>query len=256
MLKQGKAEEAISLLQSFLNNEKNNSLVLSTLGTCYARLGKTENAIENYKKVCAALKITKGMYKDILLPDPYANLAILYLSQSRFEDALKILESLWQLGNETDPRILYTYPEIGWYHLYQGDFVRSQNLLITVFRTKKPNSFNIKWLVLSSFLSGKLDKYKIGLYELLIESFPKFDTSTALQALLVANVLEYYEQRKLHQKILGDCYADLRQIADELQLEYGFERLPLSKNAKTTILMSLDYVVTGGKYHGVIRQSF
>lgn len=256
LLKQGKAEEAISLLQSFLNNEKNNSLVLSTLGTCYARLGKTENAIENYKKVCAALKFTKGMYKDILLPDPYANLAILYLSQSRFEDALKTLESLWQLGNETDPRILYTYPEIGWYHLYQGDFVRSQNLLITVFRTKKPNSFNIKWLVLSSFLSGKLDQYKIGLYELLIESFPKFDTSTALQALLVANVLEYYEQRKLHQKILGDCYADLRQIADELQLEYGFERLPLSKNAKTTILMSLDYVVTGGKYHGVIRQSF
>ncbi len=256
LVKQGKAEEAISLLQSFLNNENNNSLVLSTLGTCYIRLGKTENAIENYKKACAGLNITKGMYKGTLLPDPYANLAFLYLTQSRFEDASEILELLWQLGNETDPRIFYTYPEIGWYQLYKGDFVNSQNLLMTAFRTMKPNSFNIQWLILSLYLSGKLDRYKIDLYELLIESFPKFDTSTALQALLVANVLESNKQRKLHQKILADCYSDLRQIADELQLNYGFERLPLSTNAQISILMSLDYAVTGGKYYGVIRQSF
>ena len=127
---------------------------------------------------------------------------------------------------------------------------------MTAFRTMKPNSFNIQWLILSLYLSGKLDRYKIDLYELLIESFPKFDTSTALQALLVANVLESNKQRKLHQKILADCYSDLRQIADELQLNYGFERLPLSTNAQISILMSLDYAVTGGKYYGVIRQSF
>jgi hypothetical protein len=120
----------------------------------------------------------------------------------------------------------------------------------------KPNSFNIQWLILSLYLSGTLDHYKIDLYELLIESFPKFDTSTALQALLVANVLESNKQRKLHQKILADCYSDLRQIADELLLDYGFERLPLSTNAQISILMSLDYAVTGGKYYGVIRQSF
>jgi hypothetical protein len=39
-------------------------------------------------------------------------------------------------------------------------------------------------------------------------------------------------------------------------LDYGFERLPLSTNAQISILMSLDYAVTGGKYYGVIRQSF
>ena len=82
-----------------------------------------------------------------------------------------------------------------------------------------------------------------------MESFTRFDTSTALQALLVANTLEYNEQKELHQKILNDCYAELRQIADEIQLGFAFERLPLSKNAKFTILMSLDYDVTGGKYH-------
>ena len=230
--------------------------MLSTLGNCYARLGKTEGALENYKKACAGLNLTKGMYKGTLLPDPYANLGLLYLTQSRFDDALKILETLWQLGNQTDLRIFYTYPEIGWYYLYQGDFVSSQNLLLTAFRTMKPNTLNIKWLILSLYLSGNLDQYKIDLYKLLMESFPKFDAGTALQALLVANVLEYDEQRKLHQKILGDCYADLRQIADDLRLEYGFERLPLSAYAVSTILMSLDYIVTGGKYHGIIRQSF
>ena len=256
LLKQGNAEEAIRLLQSFLSNSNDDSLVLSTLGNCYARLGKTEGALENYKKACAGLNLTKGMYKGTLLPDPYANLGLLYLTQSRFDDALKILETLWQLGNQTDLRIFYTYPEIGWYYLYQGDFVSSQNLLLTAFRTMKPNTLNIKWLILSLYLSGNLDQYKIDLYKLLMESFPKFDAGTALQALLVANVLEYDEQRKLHQKILGDCYADLRQIADDLRLEYGFERLPLSAYAVSTILMSLDYIVTGGKYHGIIRQSF
>jgi serine/threonine protein kinase len=255
LVKQGKAEEAISLLQSFLKNEINNSLVLSTLGTCYVRLGKTENAIENYEKACATLNLTKGLYKGTLLPDPYANLAFLYLSRRRFEDASKLLESLWQLGNEIDPRILFTYPEIGWYLLYQGDFVKSQSLLMTAFRTMKPNSYNIQWLILSLYLSGKLTRYRIDLYALLMESFPKFDTGTALQALLIANALEYQEQRKLHQKILADCYANLRQIADEMGLEYGFERLPLSANAQATILMSLDDAVTGGKYNGVIRQS-
>ena len=151
------------------------------------------------------------------------------------------------MGNEIDPRILFSYPEIGWSLLYQGDFAKSHSLLMTAFRTMKPNSYNIQWLILSLFLSGKLTRYRIDLYELLMESFPEFDTGTALQALLIANVLEYQEQRKLHQKILADCYTNLRQIADEMRLEYGFERLPLSANAQSTILMSLDYSVTGGK---------
>lgn len=255
LVKQGKAEEAISLLQSFLNNEKNNSLVLSTLGNCYARIGKTENAIENYEKACVSLNLTKGMYKDTPLPDPFANLAFLYLSRRRFEDASNLLELLWQLGNEIDPRIFYTFPEIGWYLLYQGDFANSHSILMTAFRTMKPNSYNIQWLILSLYLSGKLTRYRIDLYALLMESFPKFDTGTALQALLIANVLEYQEQRKLQQKILADCYTNLRQIADEMHLEFGFERLPLSANVQSTILISLDDAVTGGKYNGVIRQT-
>ena len=256
LLKQGKAQDAMNLLQSFLIEEKNNALVLTTLGTLYAKLGKNEDAEFTYIKACAVLDLTKGMHRDKPLTLPYANLALLYITQSRFEDASKTIQPLLHLGSKFDPSIHYMCPEIGWYHLYQGNFDKSQKLLLTAFRSAKPNPFNMCWLILSLFLSGKLEIYNHFLYELLMESFTRFDTSTALQALLVANTLEYNEQKELHQKILNDCYAELRQIADEIQLGFAFERLPLSKNAKFTILMSLDYDVTGGKYHGIIRQSF
>ncbi len=253
LLKQGNAEEAIDLLQNFLHNDPENSIALSILGNCYVRLEKLENAIVTYEKACTTLNRTNGMYKSSILPDPYANLATLYLTERRFEDASNLLESLWHIGREKDPRILLNYPEIGWYLLYQGDFEHSFNLLLTAFRTMKPNHHNIKWLILSVYLSGKLMRFGMDLNLLLMGSFPIFDASIALQALLVANVLEYQEQRKLHQKILGDCYGDLKKIADEMDLGYDFERFPLSTKAKSSILISLDYFVTGGKYYGPFR---
>jgi len=255
LMKQGKAQDAINLLQSFLIEENNNALVLTTLGTFYAKLGKNEDAEANYIKACAVLDLTKGMHRDKPFTLPYENLALLYITQSRFEDASKTIQPLLHLGSKFDPRIHYMCPEIGWYHLYQGNFDKSQKLLLTAFRFAKPNPFNIRWLILSLFLSGKLELYNHVLFELLMESFTEFDTFTALQALLVANTLEYNEQRELHKKILNDCYEELRKISDEIQLGFDFERLPLSENAKLTILMSLDYDVTGGKYHGIIRQS-
>lgn len=253
LLKQGNAEEAIRILVDFLQNEPDNSIVLSTLGNCYLRMGILERAILTYEKACTALIITNGKFKGTLLPDPFANLASLYLDERRFEDASHLLESLWQIGKEIDPRILYSYPEIGWYLLYQGNFEISLSLLLTAFQTMKPNHRNIQWLILSACLSGKLIHYRMTFYSLLMDSFPKFDTGTALQALLVANVLENQEQRKLQEKIFVDCYSNLRQIADELDLGFDFERFPLSARAKTSILTSMDYFITGGKFYGSIR---
>ena len=164
LLKQGKAQDAINLLQSFLIEEKNNALVLTTLGTLYAKLGKNEDAEFTYIKACAVLDLTKGMHRDKPLTLPYANLALLYITQSRFEDASKTIQPLLHLGSKFDPSIHYMCPEIGWYHLYQGNFDKSQKLLLTAFRSAKPNPFNMCWLILSLFLSGKLEIYNFDLF--------------------------------------------------------------------------------------------
>ena len=84
-----------------------------------------------------------------------------------------------------------------------------------------------------------------------IESFPNL-IQVPLFALLVANVLGP-TTRKLHQKILADCYSTLGK-SQMNTIEYGFERLPLSTNAQ--INSYVFELCCNRKYYGVIRQSF
>ena len=239
------------MLQDCLKVRRSNPFVLATLAYCNGQSGNVPSAISLLREAYGSLKFTDWKYKGHLFPDPIVNLASMCIEDRKFEEASDVLEVLSKLGEEVDPRIFLSYPEIGWYRLYNGFFEDATALLKTYFKCPAPNDRTIKWLILSIYLSCNLTTYGPYLYSLLMGAFPKFSTGTALIAILVANTLHGDEQKKLHRKALSDCYQELNQIADELNVGGTLDRLPLNSFLENTIISSIDHHATGGKYNGI-----
>jgi len=117
-------EDAIPLLESGLKVAPQRPDLRAALGESYFMSGKTENAIEEFKKLIELDPSARS----------YAFLGLAYRHLGRFDEALKY----FQLGLKQDPRNVSCLFDIGYIEERQGNYAKAEQLFQETLRAN-PN---------------------------------------------------------------------------------------------------------------------
>jgi tetratricopeptide (TPR) repeat protein len=248
---QGRFDIAMRLLDGALESAPTDALLLNARGCLLIVLKDSDRAIEALSSAMSVLETHSGRYEGQAYPDPAVNLSRQLLLKQDFSGADKVLARSWEWIRRDDSFFSSHYTEFGWWLLYRGQFRQCCEHLQKTFRFKAPDLESLRWMTLAAVLGNELSVLatEIGRYYMRLP----IDVGSALCIALVADAVPSDIAGALLQRANEEVGAALSQVREELGLPNSELQSPLSARAKSVIVRSLDYSVTGGKYNGILR---
>jgi len=249
---QGRFDEAIRLLDSALESEPRDPLLLNARGCLLIVMKNTDRAIEALLLATSVLESHRGQYKGRLYPDPPANLSRQLLLRHEFQQAERVLARCWEWIGADGSFLPTHYPEFGWWFLYNGRFRQCCEHLQQTYRFKTPEPESLRWMTLAAALGKELDVWAPEIAQYYVQV--AIDIGSALCMALIADNVPAESRKSMLQRVNEETdTVALLQAKSELRLSSCEFQAPLPAYARSVILRSLDYSVTGGKYDGIIR---
>jgi serine/threonine protein kinase len=246
----GRNQESLELLRSALNTRPANPELLNSYAVQLWKLGHKAEAYSSWKAAVESLTFTNGRHDHKVYPDPAVNLAWRMVGEGRFDKADQLLKlvSVWCQDAQN---ALYSYMEMGWWHLYNGRFEDAWEHIVACARSKMPDEMSLWSLTLAAWLSENFE-HKVKTLVKLYSSVSNAGETTAL----VACVLATYCPERSRGNLLAIAYPKyegrLASVAKEIGIDSLDWRTALPSSVVRLIFRSLDAIVTGGNNYGTI----
>jgi hypothetical protein len=172
------------------------------------------------------------------------------VGEGRFDKADQLLKlvSVWCQDAQN---ALYSYMEMGWWHLYNGRFEDAWEHIVACARSKMPDEMSLWSLTLAAWLSENFE-HKVKTLVKLYSSVSNAGETTAM----VACVLATYCPERSRGNLLAIAYPKyegrLASVAKEIGIDSLDWRTALPSSVVRLIFRSLDAIVTGGNNYGTI----
>lgn len=241
----GRAQEAIELLRTALNDRPMNPELLNSYAIDLLKLGSKREAYSVWQTAVESLTFTRGRHDHEIYVDPVVNLAWRMVAEKQFENA----NNLFALINEwckDAPHVLRLYMEYGWWHLYNGRFEDAWEHIVTCCSAKTPDEMSLWCFTLAGWLSGKFEK-RADTLALAYSGVTKAGMQTALLACVVATCCSVSLRNNLMALAYPAHEDELKALEMEIGTAPGTFRRALPHHEFHLILRSLDVAITGGK---------
>ena len=246
----GRNQESLELLRSALNTRPVNPELLNSYAVQLWKLGHKAEAYSSWKAAVESLTFTNGRHDHKVYPDPAVNLAWRMVGEDRFDKADQLLKlvSVWCQDAQN---VLYSYMEMGWWHLYNGRFEEAWEHIVASARSKTPDEMSLWTLTLAAYLSGNFYERDKTLARLYL-SMKTYGESTALCACVIANGCPPEIRESLFRMAYPTFDKQLAYLAEKVGLPSSIWHEPISQSVIRLVMRSLDAQVTGGRYNGTI----
>lgn len=248
---QGRYAECVALLRAWLQERPTNPVLLNSYAILLMAEGRQPEACDTWRLAVESLRFTSGKYEHALYIDPLANLAAQMVSASNFSEANELLSAAWSWSKGHSPVALISYPEFGWWYLYNGKAEEAYNHILAGYRSRSPDEPSLLWVTLAAWLSGHFSDGASKLAELYV-NLPNPSLPAALCACVVASSLPKAPATELVEVAYRRHGAGLSEVAKDLGLNPPTFRPPLELEVCKTVIRSLDMSVTGGTHYGAI----
>jgi tetratricopeptide (TPR) repeat protein len=246
----GRNQESLELLRSALKTRPVNPELINSYAIQLWKLGNNAEAYSAWKAAIESLKLTNGRHEHKAYPDPAVNLAWRMVAEEQFEkaDEFLTLVSVWCRDAQ---HALYSYMEMGWWHLYHGRFENAWKHIVTCGQSKTPDEMSLWSLTLAAWLSDDFEQ-KVNALGKIYPSVKKVGETTALLSCVIAT----YCPPQLRDALVAMAYPkyeeQLAAIAKETGLASPDWRGNLPPSIIRLVIRSLDARVTGGRHIGSI----
>jgi hypothetical protein len=213
----------------------------------------------------------RGIYKGRFLPRPALAWARSRIRSGYFQEAADVVEEVLAWGRTHSDRSqaiklvgLGQYSEIGWYHLYQGEFSRAVYELTTYASRYSLDKLESVWAVEAAWLSGTIkdqaDEIAIKVLDN-TRNTPDFYQSpgegefAGAQWVLMAYVnplLNDKLSKNMTHYLLDEIIANLAKTKTS-GVSLGAPGMPMELGHQKPFIAAMDTYSTGGIHHGLIR---
>ena len=178
------------------------------------------------------------------------NLAWRLVSVEQHSEASEIL-SLVASWYTSKPHVLFSFMELGWWHLYNGRFQEAWQHIINASTSRTPDEMSLWTLTLAAYLSEDFNDKADTLARVYL-SMNTYHGATALNACVLAHLCSRETRDKLFQMAYPRFDKHLTEVATKFALPSSDWRKPISQSVVRLVMRSLDATVTGGKHNGDI----
>lgn len=254
---QGRLDLGFQLLHEALQDRPANPMLLNSYAILLMSAGKQSEARAAWESAIESLAFTSGRYNHFVFLEPVVNLAGQLISAKEFRRAADLLSrgARWVASApaQTDgsPGNLVDYFAFGWWYLYKGQFRDACNFLLGAYKSKVPDEASLLWLTLAAWLAGTLKELAAKIADLYLQ-LPRFGLPVAVSSSVVAAYCHPSIATKLVERAYLDRKSELDCAARELGLEPPRFNCPIELAISRTIIRSLDFRLTGGKFRGLI----
>lgn len=250
--RQGKAREAIGLLNHAIEKQPDDVLLLTTFSTTLIKLDQMPVAMPYLERAVALNRSSKNRYLDQPYVEPNVNFALLLLSAKKFPEAVEILNeaSAWLKSAGSD--LSLTYWEFGWLSLFEGRMERAAQRFMYYISRRAAIEPVIAMFSLAVFLLPNKTDYFRKCFDL-ISAAGISDVLTGQYNCVIASYLDAERLYKFNKHLLT---PKLSGELEEMSVavcgnRYGF-KVPMTEQMIRKLLRSVDDKYCGGKYRGII----
>lgn len=246
----GRIEESLALLSEALEERPINPELLNSFAILHWKLGNKGTALRAWSSAVESLSHTHGRSESEEYPDPAINLAWRLVSVEQHSKANEIL-SIVASWYTAKPQVLFSFMEVGWWHLYNGRFQEAWRHIINASKSRTPDEMSLWALTLAAYLAEDFGE-KVDVLATVYLSMEKFHESTALNACVIANFCSREARDRLFHMAYPRFDKHLAEVAAKVALPSSDWRKPISQSVVRLVMRSLDATVTGGKHSGII----
>lgn len=227
-----------------------NPVLLGALGNTYALSKSREASIVLLEEASEIIFAKDCIWDSTLYFDPILNLSVQYRCVKRHHDAFVVLNRAWKIFREhKKPRFLYA--EFGWMMIYEGDFLGACAYMKECFLTRSIEPFEMLCFAEAAWISGEIDRDADMILSKVIYN-TQFDAPYFLCAFLLSKYASDQAVARLLTTVDEKSLRKIETCENKSQLsEYGF-RPPKSKSIEATVILGMDHLVTGGRFHDLI----
>lgn len=262
----GDAKKGAEILERHLRQRPDDPVLLQSLAQLKHALGLREQAERVLNECYKILRKTNGVYEGRFIPGPVFNWANSLIHGERFSEAADVIKEvlIWEkkLTSSVDaPKAMIgsgSYPEIGWYLLFQGDFKQAANELEKCSAWRSLDKVQAIWLTEASWLADTIklnaDDIAIRILPLISDSNPKKgDLEFAWSRLLLHEFANPLLSHRLWGSGSSFLFSEMTKLEKQFGLKGGSLLIPKSLELQIPIMIVVDQYATGGKYDEYIR---
>lgn len=147
-------QQARSLIESSLQIEPRNTILLNTLANILRSIGDRAAAISVLNSTIQIQRASDFREHGIApYPDPALNLSLLLLQERRYTECFDLLADLLQVIESDAPSMKSIAWQFGWAKLYSGSFSEAAHLLLDHFSKQAFNTYGLGCFCLAASLS-------------------------------------------------------------------------------------------------------
>ena len=250
--RQGKTREAVGLLNSALEKQPNDVLLLTAYATTLIKLDQMAVALPFLERAVKRNRKNKNRYLDQPYVEPNINLALLLIGGKRFPEAVEILREAARWLKESSSNLSLTYWEFGWLSLFEGRMERAAQRFVYYISKRAAIEPVIAMFSLVAFLSPNKHEYFRKCFDLLSAA----GCNDVLSGQYYCVIASYLDPERLHK---FNKYLLTPKLAGELEelsvavsgAKDGF-KVPMADHMIRRVLLSVDDKYCGGKYRGLL----
>lgn len=250
--RQGKAREAVGLLNRELEKQPDDVLLLTTYATTLIKLDQMSVAMPYLERAVALNRKNKNTYLNQPYIEPNINHSLLLISAKQFHKAAEILRETAAWLKEAGSDLSLTYWEFGWLALFEGRMEKAAQRFMYYISRRAAIEPVIAMFCLAAFmLPDKKDYFRMCFD--LISAAGCNDILSAQYYCIIASNVDPERMHKFKKCLLtSKLGADLEELSIAVSgVRDGF-RIPLTDQMTRRLLLSVDDKYCGGKYRGIL----
>jgi serine/threonine protein kinase len=259
-LEKGSTSKAKQIIESVLDRRPSDVLLISALAKIQAATGQAEEAEIHNKIAFDNLRASKGYYLSEFLPKPAFDWARNLLERKNYVAASAVIKEVckWEkVASTSQSTSLFDsakYSELGWYHLYHGDYEKACDYLIRYSQRCELDKPAAIWIVEAAWLCGQLKSYADEIADKVLKLKPSVlgEYGGEIEFVWSRVVLGQYANKDLKSKLWSSTPSYLFQETSNLEKEFsckpGSLLMPLTKELQVPFIVCMDKLTTGGAY--------
>ena len=250
--RQGKAREAVGLLNREIEKQPDDVLLLTTYATTLIKLNQMSVAIPYLDRAVALNRKNRNTYLNHPYVEPNVNRSLLLISARQFRDAAEILREAAGWLKETKSDLSLTYWEFGWLALFDGRMERAAQRFAHYVSKRAAIEPVVAMFCLAAYMLPDKKDYFRKCFDL-ISAAGCNDVLSGQYYCIIASYLDpermhQFQKRLLTPKLVGE----LEELSIALCGARDGFNVPLTDQMIRRLLQSVDDKYCGGKYRGIV----
>lgn len=250
--RQGKAREAVGLLNRELEKQPDDVLLLTTYATTLTKLGQMSVAIPYLDRAVALNRKNQNTYINQPYVEPNVNHSLLLISAKQFHEAAEILREAAQWLEDIKSDLSLMYWEFAWLALFDGHVETAAQRLAYYVSKRAAIEPVIAMFCLAAYILPDKKEYFRKCFDL-ISGTGCNDVSSGQYYCVVASYLDPERMHRFKKYVLTPkVVAELEALSIALSGVSGSFNVPLTDQMIRILLLSVDEKYCGGKYSGIL----